>query len=76
MLGFFDDEASTAGLRAALGDPDGAVRDLGRRYNIFWSNIETLKPAIALIIFWRYLGFNLVLYHLSPADETQGARDV
>ena len=26
-------------------DPDGAQRDLGRRYNIFWSNIETLKPA-------------------------------
>ncbi len=23
---------------------------------------ESLKPAIALIIFWRYLGFNVVLY--------------
>jgi multiple sugar transport system permease protein len=23
---------------------------------------DTLKPAIALIVFWRYLGFNLVLY--------------
>ncbi len=23
---------------------------------------ETIKPAIALIVFWRYLGFNVVLY--------------
>jgi multiple sugar transport system permease protein len=23
---------------------------------------DTLKPAVALIIFWRYLGFNVVLY--------------
>jgi multiple sugar transport system permease protein len=23
---------------------------------------ETLKPAIAVIVFWRYLGFNVVLY--------------
>lgn len=23
---------------------------------------ETVKPAIAMIVFWRYLGFNLVLY--------------
>jgi multiple sugar transport system permease protein len=31
--------------------------------NIDWLNRpETLKPAIALIIFWRYVGFNLVLY--------------
>ncbi|OYU42212.1 MAG: hypothetical protein CFE44_25290 [Burkholderiales bacterium PBB4] len=30
---------------------------------IDWLNRpETLKPAIALIIFWRYLGFNVVLY--------------
>lgn len=26
-------------------DPDGAVRDTGRRYNVFWSNIQTLQPA-------------------------------
>jgi multiple sugar transport system permease protein len=32
-------------------------------HNIDWLNRpETLKPAIAFIIFWRYLGFNLVLY--------------
>lgn len=31
--------------------------------HIDWLNRpEWLKPAIALIIFWRYLGFNLVLY--------------
>ena len=30
---------------------------------IDWLNQpDTLKPAVALIIFWRYLGFNLVLY--------------
>ncbi len=23
---------------------------------------ETIKPAVALIVFWRYLGFNVVLY--------------
>jgi len=31
--------------------------------NIDWiSNPEHLQPAIAMIIFWRYLGFNIVLY--------------
>jgi multiple sugar transport system permease protein len=30
---------------------------------IDWLNQpDTLKPALALIVFWRYLGFNLVLY--------------
>ncbi len=30
---------------------------------IDWLNRpDTLKPAVALIIFWRYLGFNVVLY--------------
>ena len=28
-----------------------------------WLNkAENLKPAIAMIVFWRYVGFNLVLY--------------
>ena len=28
-----------------------------------WLNqVASLKPAIALVVFWRYLGFNLVLY--------------
>jgi multiple sugar transport system permease protein len=41
-----------AGLHSAFGIP-----------NIDWLNRpETLKPAIAMIVFWRYLGFNLVLY--------------
>ncbi len=31
--------------------------------NIDWlGQAEYIKPAIALIIFWRYLGFNVVLY--------------
>lgn len=30
---------------------------------IDWLNQpDTLKPAIALVVFWRYVGFNLVLY--------------
>ena len=34
--------------------PDGPIDWLGRPENI--------KPAIALIVFWRYVGFNVVLY--------------
>lgn len=31
--------------------------------NIDWlGRPETVKPAIAMIVFWRYLGFNVVLY--------------
>jgi multiple sugar transport system permease protein len=31
--------------------------------NIDWlGQAQTLRPAIAFIVFWRYLGFNLVLY--------------
>jgi multiple sugar transport system permease protein len=31
--------------------------------NVDWlGRAENLKPAIAFIVFWRYLGFNLVLY--------------
>ncbi len=31
--------------------------------NIDWmGKAENVKPAIALIVFWRYVGFNLVLY--------------
>jgi multiple sugar transport system permease protein len=30
---------------------------------IDWLNrAETIKPAVAFVVFWRYLGFNLVLY--------------
>lgn len=33
------------------------------QHNIDWiNNPEHLQPAIAMIIFWRYLGFNIVLY--------------
>lgn len=44
---------------------------------------ETVKPALALIVFWRYLGFNVVLYlaalqtipkDLYEAAEMDGAR--
>ena len=41
-----------AGLRAAFGIE-----------NIDWlGKPEHIKPAIAFIVFWRYLGFNVVLY--------------
>ncbi|MEN9544464.1 MAG: hypothetical protein RLZZ598_1297, partial [Pseudomonadota bacterium] len=23
---------------------------------------EAIKPAVAIVVFWRYVGFNLVLY--------------
>lgn len=47
--------------------------------NIDWLNQpQFIKPAIALIIFWRYLGFNLVLYLAAmqtiPKDLYEAAR--
>lgn len=47
--------------------------------NIDWLNQpEFIKPAIALIVFWRYLGFNLVLYLAAmqtiPKDLYEAAR--
>jgi multiple sugar transport system permease protein len=39
---------------------------------------QTLKPAVALVVFWRYLGFNLVLYLAAlqtiPRELYQAAR--
>ncbi|MEL4178841.1 carbohydrate ABC transporter permease [Roseateles sp. PN1] len=39
---------------------------------------QTLKPAVAMVVFWRYLGFNLVLYLAAlqtiPRDLYQAAR--
>lgn len=32
-------------------------------HNIDWLNrAENIKPAVALVVFWRYVGFNVVLY--------------
>ncbi|NBS95450.1 MAG: sugar ABC transporter permease [Betaproteobacteria bacterium] len=45
---------------------------------------ETIKPVIALVVFWRYLGFNLILYvaalqsiprELYEAARMDGARE-
>ncbi len=37
-----------------------AVLDIGP---VDWlGNADTIKPAVAFIVFWRYLGFNVVLY--------------
>ena len=46
--------------------------------NIDWiNNPEHLKPAIAMIVFWRYVGFNVVLYLAAlqtiPADIYEAA---
>jgi multiple sugar transport system permease protein len=40
-----------------------ALRGLFGMENIDWLNTpEHIKPAIAMIVFWRYVGFNVVLY--------------
>ncbi|MED5621077.1 carbohydrate ABC transporter permease [Ideonella sp. BN130291] len=44
--------ARVPGLQALL--PAGAVDWLG--------NARTTKPAVAFVVFWRYLGWNVVLY--------------
>ena len=46
--------------------------------NIDWiHNPTTLKPAIAMIVFWRYVGFNVVLYLAAlqtiPSDMYEAA---
>lgn len=41
------------------------------------NNAETIKPAVATVVFWRYLGFNVVLYLAAlqtiPADIFEAA---
>ncbi len=40
-----------------------ALRGLFGMENIDWlGRPENIKPAIAMIVFWRYVGFNVVLY--------------
>ncbi len=45
--------------------------------NWLWSP-STIKPAVAILVFWRYLGFNLVLYLAAlqtvPKDLYEAAR--
>jgi multiple sugar transport system permease protein len=42
---------------------NASLKSMFGLHAIDWLNQpDTLKPAIALIVFWRYLGFNLVLY--------------
>jgi len=45
--------------------------------NWLWSP-STIKPAVALLVFWRYLGFNVVLYLAAlqtvPKDLYEAAR--
>ena len=42
---------------------NAALQSLFGMDNIDWlGRPETLKPAIAFIVFWRYVGFNVVLY--------------
>lgn len=40
-----------------------ALSALGRGEPVDWlGEPDAIKPAVALIVFWRYLGFNVVLY--------------
>ena len=42
---------------------NAALRSLFGMENIDWlGRPENIKPAIAMIVFWRYVGFNVVLY--------------
>lgn len=42
---------------------NAALRGLFGMENIDWlGRPENIKPAIAMIVFWRYVGFNVVLY--------------
>jgi len=52
---------------------------LGMSEPIDWmGQPENIKPAIALVVFWRYVGFNVVLYLAAlqtiPADLYEAAR--
>jgi len=56
-----------------------ALRALFGMDNINWMRSpDAIKPAIALVVFWRYVGFNLVLYLAAlqtiPNDLYQAAK--
>lgn len=53
VLGFFDDEASTAGLRAALTDPDSAVRLTASRALLEKDRITSLRELLDQLAFSR-----------------------
>jgi multiple sugar transport system permease protein len=55
-----------------------ALRGLFGMENVDWLGTpENIKPAIAMIVFWRYVGFNVVLYlaalHTIPKDLYEAA---
>ena len=56
-----------------------ALLALGMGEPIDWmGQPENIKPAVALVVFWRYVGFNVVLYLAAlqtiPADLYEAAR--
>lgn len=53
VLGFFDDEASIAGLRAALTDPDSAVRLTASRALLEKERITSLRQLLDQLAFSR-----------------------
>jgi hypothetical protein len=53
VLGYFDDEASTAGLRAALDDPDGAVRLTAARALLLKDHVTSLRELLNRLDFSR-----------------------
>jgi multiple sugar transport system permease protein len=67
FLPYITSTVAIALLFSALFSTDYGLINAGLRPlglpNIDWLNQpEALQPAIALLVFWRYLGFNLVLY--------------
>jgi multiple sugar transport system permease protein len=68
FLPYITSTVAIAILFSALFSTDYGLINAGLKsmfglHAIDWLNQpDTLKPAIALIVFWRYLGFNLVLY--------------
>ncbi len=53
VLGYFDDEASTTGLRTALGDPDSAVRLTAARALLQRDRVTSLRELLDRLNFSR-----------------------
>ena len=55
------------------------LKELLPQSNIDWlGSPQTIKPVIALVVFWRYVGFNTILYVAAlqgiPRDQYEAAR--
>lgn len=69
VLGFFDDEASAAGLRSALSDRDSAVRLAATRALLEKDRVDSLRSLLAQLAFSESdppLIMSEILGHLPP----------